>query len=24
MTPEEFDDVAQSVGLVRPTPDQNN
>ena len=24
VTREEFDDVAQSVGLVRPTPDQNN
>ncbi|MDC0292965.1 hypothetical protein OAL47_01310 [Verrucomicrobia bacterium] len=24
VTREEFDDVAQSVGLVRPAPDQNN
>ena len=24
VTREEFDDVAQSVGLVRPDPDQNN
>ena len=24
VTREEFDDVAQSVGLVRPSPDQNN
>ena len=24
VTREEFDDVAQSVGLVQPAPDQNN